>query len=272
MNNPQQSGLSPKKPNTALVVLCCIFLPFVALILTWTLWKNAWDSKKKAIMTAILSAYTVIFLAAAFGGSGSQENTDDPITSSISEVTSENSEESSQTEDPEPTATPVPTEEPTPEPESEPEESEPEETDTTTMGERNALKAAQSYLDYSAFSYEGLIDQLEFEGYSNDEATYAADNCEADWNEQALKSAKSYLEYSAFSYTGLIDQLEFEGFTADQATYGADNCDADWNEQAAKSAESYLEYSAFSRDGLIEQLEFEGFTHEQAVYGAEANG
>lgn len=121
MNNPQQSGLSPKKPNTALVVLCCIFLPFVALILTWTLWKNAWDSKKKAIMTAILSAYTVIFLVAAFGGSSLQENMNDPITSSISEVTSENSEESSQTEDPEPTATPVPTEEPTPEPESEPE-------------------------------------------------------------------------------------------------------------------------------------------------------
>ncbi len=34
MNNPQQSGLSPKKPNMVLVVLCCIFLPFVALILT----------------------------------------------------------------------------------------------------------------------------------------------------------------------------------------------------------------------------------------------
>lgn len=177
--------------------------------------------------------------------------------SEISESTLETSSEQSSEDElaSEPTAEPTPAE-----------------TDTTTMGERNALKSAQSYLDYSAFSYEGLIEQLEFEGYSNDEATYAADNCGADWNEQALKSAKSYLEYSAFSYTGLIEQLEFEGFTANQATYGADNCGADWNEQAAKSAESYLEYSSFSRDGLIEQLEFEGFTHEQAVYGAEANG
>ena len=141
-----------------------------------------------------------------------------------------------------------------------------------TMGERNALREAKDYLDFSAFSYEGLIDQLEYEGYSHDEAVYAVDNCGADWNEQALFSALSYLDFAAFSYTGLIDQLEYEEFTTEQATYGADNCGADWNEQASKCAAEYLEYSGFSKDGLIEQLEFEGFTHEQAVYGVEANG
>lgn len=153
------------------------------------------------------------------------------------------------------------------------EEDEPEESATTiTISQQNALDAAKSYLAYTAFSYEGLIDQLEYEQFSTEDATYAADNCGADWNEQALLSAQSYLEYTAFSYSGLIDQLEFEEFTTEQATYAADNCGADWNEQAAKSAESYLNYSSFSRDGLIDQLEFEGFTHEQAVYGVEANG
>lgn len=137
---------------------------------------------------------------------------------------------------------------------------------------KNALKSANSYLNYTAFSYTGLIGQLEYEGYTNEEATYAADNCGADWFAQALRSAKQYLGYSAFSYTGLIHQLEYEGYTNEEATYGADNCGADWFEQAAKSAENYLKYSSFSRDGLISQLEYEGFTNEQAVYGVEQNG
>ena len=90
-----------------------------------------------------------------------------------------------------------------------------------TFGEQNALSKAYQYLQYSAFSYTGLIEQLEFEGYSHSEAVYAADNCGADWNEQAVKKAKQYLEHSSFSRSGLIDQLEFEGFTHSQAEYAA---------------------------------------------------
>lgn len=90
----------------------------------------------------------------------------------------------------------------------------------TTEGERRALEKAYDYLEYTAFSYTGLIEQLEFEGFSNSEATYAADNCGADWNEQAALKAQQYLEYSSFSRSGLIEQLEFEGFTHSQAEYG----------------------------------------------------
>lgn len=141
-----------------------------------------------------------------------------------------------------------------------------------SVSQQNAVKSAKSYLNYSAFSYQGLVSQLEYEKFSNEDAVYAADNCGADWNEQALKSAKTYLDYSAFSRTGLIKQLEYEGFTNEQAIYGTDNCGADWNEQAVKSAKTYLDYSSFSRDSLIEQLEYEGFTNEQAVYGADSSG
>lgn len=141
-----------------------------------------------------------------------------------------------------------------------------------TPSQINALRSAKSYLNYSNFSYDGLIDQLEYEKYSHDDAVYAANHCGADWDKQALGAAHSYLNYSAFSYSGLVSQLKHDKFTAAQATYAADRCGADWNEQAAKKAKSYLEYSAFSRDGLIAQLEYEGFSHEQAVYGAEANG
>ena len=141
-----------------------------------------------------------------------------------------------------------------------------------TVSQMNAVQKAKSYINYSAFSREGLIAQLEFEKFSHEDAVYGADHCGADWNEQALKKAKAYLNYSAFSYLGLIDQLEFDKFTSEQARYAVDRCGADWNEQAAKKAKSYLSYSSFSREGLIAQLEFEKFTHEQAVYGVEANG
>ncbi len=152
-------------------------------------------------------------------------------------------------------------------------ENEPEKEDNTmTTGQKNALRSAKSYLNYTAFSREVLIKQLEYEGYSTEDATFAVDNCGADWMEQALIKAKDYLDFSAFSYSSLVDQLEFEGFTTEEATYGVDNCGADWMEQAARKAKDYLDMMAFSKEDLIDQLEFEGFTHEQAVYGAEQNG
>lgn len=141
-----------------------------------------------------------------------------------------------------------------------------------TAREQSALRSAKNYLRVANFSYKGLIEQLEYEGYTTKEATYAADHCGANWNEQALKSAKAYLDLTAFSYKGLIDQLEFGGYTTAEATYGADHCGADWYEQAKRAAAEYLSLMSFSRSKLIDQLEFSGFTHDQAVYGAEANG
>ena len=91
---------------------------------------------------------------------------------------------------------------------------------TVTLGMENALKQAKNYLDILSFSRSGLIGQLEFEGYTTEEATYAVDNCGADWNQQAAKKAQSYLEIMSFSRQGLISQLEFEGFTHEQAIYG----------------------------------------------------
>lgn len=93
-------------------------------------------------------------------------------------------------------------------------------TPSPTTGEKNALRSAREYLSFSAFSYTGLIKQLEYEGYSTEESTYAADNCNANWNEQAAKSAKEYLDMSSFSRQELINQLIYEGYTQEQAEYG----------------------------------------------------
>ena len=85
------------------------------------------------------------------------------------------------------------------------------------------MRAAEQYLDYSAFSRSGLIEQLEYEDYSTEDATFAVDYVAPDWNEQAAESAQTYLDYTAFSRQSLIDQLIYEGFTVDQALFGVDS-------------------------------------------------
>lgn len=106
----------------------------------------------------------------------------------------------------------------------EPVEEEPaEEASDETVSQANARGSAEDYLGYTAFSKTGLIEQLEFEGFSTADAEYAVENIEVDWMEQAEKSAADYMDYSSFSRAGLIDQLEFEGFTPEQAAHGADS-------------------------------------------------
>lgn len=89
-----------------------------------------------------------------------------------------------------------------------------------TVSQQNALRKAESYLDYSAFSRTDLIGQLEYNKFSTEDATWAVDRVTVDWNEQAAKKAASYLKYSSFSRGDLVDQLLFNGFTPEQAEYG----------------------------------------------------
>lgn len=156
-----------------------------------------------------------------------------------------------------------------------------EQTVNETVGEENARRSAESYLRFSAFSRDGLIDQLEFEGFSSAEAEYAVDAVNADWFEQAALKAESYLEFSSFSRQGLIDQLLFEGFTDEEAAFGVDQVGLGTGSSgdssgetlaqrnAVGSAESYLRFSAFSRQGLIDQLVFEDYSREDATYAVD---
>ena len=73
---------------------------------------------------------------------------------------------------------------------------------------------------------QGLIEQLSSEygdGYSVQDATYAADHVGADWNEQAARAAENYLDTMPFSRQGLIEQLSSDfgdQYTLEQAEYG----------------------------------------------------
>lgn len=89
-----------------------------------------------------------------------------------------------------------------------------------TVSQRNAVLMAINYLNLMAFSRSGLISQLEFEGFSYEDAVHGADNAGADWYEQATLKAKAYLDIMPFSRQGLVDQLVFDGFTQTQAEHG----------------------------------------------------
>ena len=94
-----------------------------------------------------------------------------------------------------------------------------------TAAQRNAVRSANSYLQLSGFSRQGLIDQLSSEfgdSYSVGDATVAVNSLSTDWNTQAARSAVSYLDLLGFSCR--IDQLSSEfgdKYTVEQATYGA---------------------------------------------------
>jgi Host cell surface-exposed lipoprotein len=88
-----------------------------------------------------------------------------------------------------------------------------------------ALASAESYLEFSGFSKQGLYEQLSSEygeGFTPEQAQYAVDHVDANWNQEAVESARSYLEHSPMSRDGLIEQLTSEygeGFTYEQALY-----------------------------------------------------
>lgn len=150
-----------------------------------------------------------------------------------------------------------------------------EKPETTLADEADALKAALEYITTNHYSRNNLIEKLEFDGFTQEEAEYAVANIYVDWYQMAADTAAAYLETSDYSYNGLVRRLESstDGYTHEEAVYGADIAgkDVDWTEMAARRAAFYLKSSSFSETGLIKQLESEmvGFTHEQAVKGVE---
>lgn len=95
-----------------------------------------------------------------------------------------------------------------------------------TFGQENALRFAEECLAESAFSKQGLADELEEEGFSRIDIRFAINHIHADWYEQAALAARMYLSYSVITRQGLIDQLSSshgDAFTIEQAKHGAEN-------------------------------------------------
>ena len=143
---------------------------------------------------------------------------------------------------------------------------------------QNAINSAKQYLQFQAFSKQGLIDQLDSsygDGYPVSVATAAVNSLRVNWNAEAVLAAKEYLQNQSFSCQGLIQQLSSsfgDKFTLAQAQYGVHEiglCGSSGSthsgagsshssileRNAISSAKQYLQNQAFSRQGLIDQLD-----------------
>ncbi|MEA4896166.1 MAG: Ltp family lipoprotein [Oscillospiraceae bacterium] len=149
--------------------------------------------KKKTALWIVLGIVVLIIIIAIATGGDDEGTTKDKVTPSVSDTADVKETDDSNTAD-------------------------------LTTGQKNALQKAKDYLSITAFSHDGLVQQLEIgEKFAHEDAVYGADNCGADWNEQAAAKAKDYLDMMAFSRDGLIEQLEVgEKFTHEQAVYGAE--------------------------------------------------
>jgi len=198
-----------------IIVLLVLFFP-VGLYLMWK--HTSWNKTVKWIVTGF---FAFLVLVNAFGSDSTSTTTEtqNPTPTVNNQETEETTQDTASIEEQtEPTNAPAQaTNTPAPT------QIEAAPTSTETVSQKNALKKAQSYLAYTAFSHDGLVAQLEYEQFSHADAVYGADNVGADWNEQAAKKAKSYMEFSAFSRGSLIEQLKYDKFTQAQAEYGADS-------------------------------------------------
>lgn len=228
---------------------------------------------KRRILTIMMSA---ALAAMPFTGCGSSsaEMTESATTSIAQEIETESIEAPVAYEE-------ASAEEPAPD-ESGEDITQVEENPEALTSEEKALEAAKNYLAVMGMSHQGIINQLLSEygdQFTLEAATYAADNCGADWNAEALRAAQSYIELTGISYQGLINLLSSEYadyFTPEQATYAADNCGADWNNEALQAAQSYVNAGTLTtRDELIQQLTGETgdlFTAEQAEFAVSQLG
>ncbi len=225
---PQAVGWFTRLPIWA-KILFVLFFPISIPYGIWAMWKNrSFNQPVRIALTVVGSVLLIAFLVDVANDDAPQDAKSGNVTSSGSATSQSTDTEAESEPEPAPEPEPEPEPEPAPiveEPAVEPVVEEPAvepvvEEPALTMGQQQAIAKGEDYLDYTAFSRKGLIEQLVFEGFSTADATFAVDYIAPDWKAQAALKAQDYLDYSSFSRKGLIDQLVFEGFTKAQAEYG----------------------------------------------------
>ena len=145
---------------------------------------------------------------------------------------------------------------------------------TAPSSTNEALAKAKLLLKEEPYSKIALIYYLKNMNYSDSDATYAVENCGANWNLQALRKAEYYATFkNDVSKNRYISDLENEYFTHEEAVYAANNVNVDWYNNALTLAIYYdrnPDWSDYySRSSMINHIELNGFTHEESVYAAD---
>nr|DAJ03148.1 MAG TPA: Host cell surface-exposed lipoprotein [Caudoviricetes sp.] len=140
--------------------------------------------------------------------------------------------------------------------------------ESATQKQKEAYDSARSYYSWDGLSEKGFYEQLEAEGYSEEEIQYALNRLKPDYNKMAVRCAKGYYDSRyAMSAQGIYDELvdDWNGFTSEQAEYAVNHLGVDYNEAALEKAKIYAE-EMDTIDQIYSQLEYEQFTPEQIQY------
>ena len=133
-----------------------------------------------------------------------------------------------------------------------------------------AIQTAEGYLDTMPLSQTELLQMLTVEDINLEDAEFAIEYLDIDWNQEARKKAKEYCKHKiGFSKVKLKAQLLFDHFTEEEADFALSHVNVDWIEQAEIVAKEYIEDGVSSKEDLVEALMNEGFTKKEAEKAAQ---
>ena len=128
-----------------------------------------------------------------------------------------------------------------------------------------AIQTAKDYLDTMPLSQTELLQMLTVENINLEDAKFALEYLDIDWNQAARKKAKEYCKHKiGFSKVKLKAQLLFDHFTEEEADFALSHIHVNWVEQAKIVAKEYMEDGVSSKEDLIDVLMNEGFTKKEA--------
>ena len=132
-----------------------------------------------------------------------------------------------------------------------------------------AIQTAKDYLDTMPLSQTELLQMLSVENVDSEDAKFALEYLNIDWNQEARKKAKEYCKHKiGFSKEKLKSQLLFDHFTEEEADFAMSHINVNWIEQAEIVAKEYMEDGVSSKEDLIDALMNEGFTKKEAEKAA----
>lgn len=128
-----------------------------------------------------------------------------------------------------------------------------------------AIQTAKDYLATIPLSQTELLQMLTVEDINLEDAEFALEYLDIDWNQEARKKAKEYCKHKiGFSKVKLKAQLLFDHFTEEEADFAVSHINVNWIEQAEIVAKEYMEDGVTSKEDLIDDLMNEGFTKKEA--------
>ena len=105
------------------------------------------------------------------------------------------------------------------------------------------------------------------EGISREDARWAADSLDVDWNQNAVRAVRELDRVTTNSRAGMLRDLKARGFTQEEAHYGIDNSWINYHDNALQTA--YQLHQSTEEGMLYEEIrhglvEWYGFLPEEA--------